>query len=55
MRGFAKGIVLGSIVGVAIGAMSDESSLWMRKNVKRKGKHMIRKASRLMDNVSRMM
>ena len=55
MNNFTRGIVIGSIVGTAIGAATMNNRMWMKKNVIKPSKNAIKKASRVMNDVAGML
>mgnify|MGYP003449605672 CR=1 FL=1 len=48
MNNFTRGIIIGSIVGTALGAVSANNSVWMRKNIVKPSKNAIKKADMAM-------
>ena len=55
MNNFTRGIIIGSIVGTAVGAASVSNSMWMKKNIVKPSKNAIKKASRVMSDVAGML
>lgn len=55
MNNFTRGVIIGSIVGTAIGATSVSNKVWMKKNVIKPSKMAIKKASRVMNDVAGML
>ena len=55
MNNFTRGMVVGSIVGTAIGMFSAGNSKWMDKNVLKPSRHAIKKATKVMNDVVNMM
>ena len=55
MNNFTRGIIVGSIIGTAIGATSVSNKMWMKKNVINPSKYAKKKASRVMSDVAGML
>ena len=55
MNNFTRGIIIGSIVGTALGAATASNSMWMKKNIVKPSKNAIKKASRVMSDVAGML
>ena len=55
MNNFTRGIIIGSVVGTAIGAATASNSMWMKKNIVKPSKNAIKKASRVMNDVAGML
>lgn len=55
MNNFTRGIIIGSVVGTALGAASASNNMWMKKNIVKPSKNAIKKASRVMNDVAGML
>ena len=55
MNNFTRGMVIGSIVGTAVGMISKTNSKWMKNSVLKPSKHAIKKATKVMNDVVDMM
>jgi hypothetical protein len=55
MNSFARGIIVGSMVGATIGALGANNNVWMRKNVIKPSRRAMRRASRVMNDVAGML
>lgn len=55
MNNFTRGLLVGSIVGTALGMSGVGSSMWMKKKVWKPSRKAIRRASKVMSEVASMM
>ena len=55
MNNFTRGLVIGSLVGAALGLTGMKNSSWVQKNVWKPSRRAIKKASKVMNSVAGMM
>ncbi len=55
MNNFARGLLVGSIVGTALGLTGVGNSDWMKKKVWKPSRQAIKRASKVMNEVASMM
>ena len=55
MNKFTRGLLIGGVIGAALGLTGMKNSAWMQKNVWRPSRRAIKKASRVMSDVASMM
>ena len=55
MNNFTRGLIIGGVVGAALGLTGMKNSEWMNKKVLRPSRRAIKRASKLMSEVASMM
>jgi len=55
MNKFTRGLIIGGVIGAALGLTGMKNSTWVQKNVWRPSRRAIKKASRVMSDVAGMM
>lgn len=55
MNNFTRGLLIGSIVGTALGMTGAGNSVWMKKKVWKPSRMAVKKVSKVMNEVANMM
>lgn len=55
MNNFTRGMIVGSVVGTTLGMIGVNNNQWMKKNVLKPSKRVIKKVGKVMNDVAGMM